>query len=148
MKRILLSAALLAASAVPVAAQSPFSPIVEANGVIYLAGQLGRDPETRRYPDDIQAQTGFALDRVKALLTDAGASLSDVVRCQVFMTQIEGFGAMNATYRTYFPVDPPARTTVGIEALAAPDALIEIECTAVRGHGQNMEARRGDQEDT
>jgi len=59
------------------------------------------------------------------------------------MTNIAGFREMNTAYRAFFPKNPPARTTVEVSALAAPDALIEIECTAVRGHGQKMESQNG-----
>lgn len=136
MKAILLTAiagALIAGSA---QAQSslPFTPVVEANGVIYLSGQLGYDPETRKLaPGGIEGQTRQTLDNIKSLLDGVGAKMSDVVRCQVFLSDASDFRAMNSVYRTYFPTQPPARTTVAT-ALVAPEAKIEIECTAVRGH--------------
>ena len=60
--------------------------------------------------------------------------MSDVVRCQVFLADIGDFGAMNDVYKTYFPVNPPARTTVAVKDIVL-GATIEIQCTAVRGHG-------------
>jgi len=109
----------------------PFSPVVEAGGVLYIAGHLGRDPKTREYDPNIGLQTAQTLQNIDATLKTVGAGLSDVVRCQVFMTDISGFAEMNRAYRQYFPANPPARTTVEVSGLAAPDALIEIECTAV-----------------
>ena len=121
------------------AQSSPFSPVIEANGVLYIAGHLGYDAKTRHYPDNITEQTRNTLDNIGATLATVTADHTDIVRCQVFMTEIEGFRDMNAAYRKFFPKNPPARTTVEVSGLAAPDALIEIECTAVRGHGQKME---------
>ena len=110
----------------------PFSPVIEADGVYYLAGHLGRNPKTRVYEPNIGAQTTQTLKNIGHTLSGVGVSMSDIVRCQVFMTDISGFSEMNRSYRQFFPTNPPARTTVEVSGLAAPDALIEIECTAVR----------------
>lgn len=109
----------------------PFSPVVEAGGVYYLAGHLGRHPDTKAYAPTIGAQTTQTLKNIGQTLLGAGVSMSDIVRCQVFMTDISEFSEMNDAYRKFFPANPPARTTVEVSGLAAPDALIEIECTAV-----------------
>ncbi len=109
----------------------PYSPVVEANGVLYLAGHLGRDPETRELAGEIEAETEQTLKNIGATLQSAGATYADVVRCQVFLADIKDFDAMNAVYRTFFPENPPARTTVAVRGLAL-DARIEIECTAVK----------------
>jgi len=141
LKTIGLSAILAAGVSLPfsVAAQTaPFSRVIEANGVIYLAGHLGRDSETRQYGKTMGAQTKATLENIGATLKTVNASHADIVRCQVFMTDISKFSEMNAAYRKFFPSNPPARTTVGVASLAAPDALIEIECTAVRGHGSKL----------
>ena len=134
--------------AIPVTAQDslPFSPVVEANGVLYLAGQIGWDAETRKFPDGIEAQTHLTLKSIGEILEGENASFEDVVRCQVFLTDPKDFRKMNAVYRTYFPKNPPARSTVAV-ALAAPDAKIEIECTAVRGHGQKMKLKNTETKD-
>ena len=141
LKTIGLSAILAAGVSLPfsVAAQTaPFSRVIEANGVIYLAGHLGRDSETRQYGKTMGAQTKATLENIGATLKTVNASHADIVRCQVFMTDISKFSEMNAAYRKFFPSNPPARTTVGVASLAAPDALIEIECTAVRGHASKL----------
>ena len=118
----------------PAATGSPFSPVIEANGVIYLAGHLGRNPQTRELPRGIEAQTRQTLMNIGATLASVNAAHADIVRCQVFLADIKDFAAMNSVYRTFFPERPPARTTVAVAGLAL-DAEIEIECTAVRGHG-------------
>jgi reactive intermediate/imine deaminase len=119
-------------AAKPAPTGAPFSRVIEAGGVVYLAGHLGRDPVARDYPAGIAAQTTQTLQNIGDTLQSVGADHSDVVRCQVFMTDISGFSEMNRAYRQFFPVNPPARTTVEIAGLAAPNALIEIECTAVK----------------
>jgi len=136
-KNICLSVVLAASISLPLIATAqtaPFSRVIEANGVIYLAGHLGRDSETRKYGKTMGAQTKATLENIGATLKTVNASHADIVRCQVFMTDISKFSEMNVAYRKFFPSNPPARTTVGVASLAAPDALIEIECTAVRGH--------------
>jgi 2-iminobutanoate/2-iminopropanoate deaminase len=110
----------------------PFSQVVEANGFVYLAGQVGDAPGSHgAVPGGIEAETRAMLDNVGRLLTAAGLGFADVVRCTVYLRDFNDFTAMNAVYREYFAVDPPARATVGVTALAA-DYAIEIEVTASR----------------
>ena len=110
----------------------PFSQVVEANGFVYLAGQVGDAPGSHgAVPGGIEAETRAVLDNVGRLLTAAGLGFEDVVRCTVYLRDLDDFAAMNAVYREYFPTDPPARATVGVTALAA-DYAIEIEVTAAR----------------
>lgn len=110
----------------------PFSQVVEANGFVYLAGQVGDAPGSHgAVPGGIEAETRAVLDNVGRLLTAAGLGFEDVVRCTVYLRDFDDFAAMNSVYREYFPTDPPARATVGVTALAA-DYAIEIEVTAAR----------------
>ena len=139
----LLATLPLSACQVAAAQSAPFSPVIEANGVLYIAGHLGYEAESRTYPDNITDQTRLTLENIGTTLASVNADHADIVRCQVFMTEIEGFQKMNAAYKAFFPKNPPARTTVEVSGLAAPDALIEIECTAVRGHGEKMELENG-----
>lgn len=147
MTRYLFLALVLAASPLPACAQTmqkprikvtqtaPFSPVIVTNGTIYLAGHLGRLPGTSTYPDGgIGPQTTQTLENIGATLSTVGATHADLVRCQVFLADIEDFDAMNTAYRAFFPQTPPARTTVAVKGLAA-NASIEIECTGVVGHG-------------
>jgi len=110
----------------------PFSQVVEANGFVFLAGQVGNAPGGHgAVPGGIEAETRAMLDNVGRLLTATGLGFEDVVKCTVYLTDFGEFAAMNAVYREYFPSEPPTRATVGVTALAA-DFRIEIEVLAVR----------------
>jgi 2-iminobutanoate/2-iminopropanoate deaminase len=110
----------------------PFSQVVEANGFVFLAGQVGDAPDSHgAVPGGIEAETRAMLDNVGRLLRAAGLDYSDVVKCTVYLRDFGDFAAMNAVYREYFPTQPPTRATVGVTALAA-DYAIEIECMAAR----------------
>jgi 2-iminobutanoate/2-iminopropanoate deaminase len=110
----------------------PFSPIVEANGFVFLAGQIGDAPgRPGPVPGGIEAETRAMLENVGRLLRAAGLDYRDVVKATVYLTDIAEFAAMNAVYREYFPVDPPTRATVAVAALVL-GARIEIEITAAR----------------
>lgn len=139
-----LAAAL--ALAVPLAAQDrqvvrgpdsiaglPFSPAIRAGGLIFVSGQIGNVPGTRQLADTgVTGQTRQTLDNIAATLTRAGSSLARVVRCTVYLTDLRDYAAMNAEYARHFPVDPPARATVGVKELVF-GARVEIECTALAG---------------
>ena len=110
----------------------PFSQVVEANGFVFLAGQVGDAPGAHgAVPGGIEPETRAMLDNVGRLLKAVGLDYHDVVRCTVYLRDFADFAPMNAVYREYFPTDPPARATVGVTALAA-DYAIEIEVTAAR----------------
>jgi len=110
----------------------PFSKVVEANGFVFLAGQVGDAPGGHgAVAGGIEAETRAMLDNVGRLLRMVGLDYGDVVRCTVYLRDFADFAAMNAVYRTYFPADAPARATVGVTALAA-DYRVEIEVTAAR----------------
>jgi 2-iminobutanoate/2-iminopropanoate deaminase len=114
------------------ASSLPFSRVVEANGFVFLAGQVGDVPGTSgAVPGGIEAETRAMLDNVARLLRAVGLDLADVVRSTVYLRDFEDFAAMNSVYREYFPTDPPARATVGVTRLAA-DFRVEIEVTAAR----------------
>ena len=109
----------------------PYSQAIRANGLIFVSGQISSDPETGAIVDDgIAAQTDRALRNVAAILTATGSSMDKVVRCNVFLTNMTDFSSMNEVYATFFPKDPPARTTVAVAQLPK-DALIEIQATAL-----------------
>ena len=110
----------------------PFSKVVEANGFVFLAGQVGDAPgHEGAVPGGIEAETKAMLDNVGRLLRAAGLDYADVVKSTVYMVDMDEFAAMNAIYRTYFPTDPPTRATVGVTRLAR-DYRIEIEVIAAR----------------
>ena len=110
----------------------PFSKVVEANGFVFLAAQVGDAPGSHGpVPGGIEAETRAMLDNVGRLLRTVGLDYRDVVRSTVYLRDFTDFAAMNAVYRTYFTTDAPARATVGVTALAA-DYRVEIEVTAAR----------------
>jgi 2-iminobutanoate/2-iminopropanoate deaminase len=110
----------------------PFSQVVEAGGLVFLAGQVGNAPGGHGpVPGGIEAETRAMLDNVGRLLRAVGLDYPDVVKATVYIVDFDEFGAMNAVYREYFPTEPPTRATVGVTRLAA-DYRIEIEVVAAR----------------
>ncbi|MEX1172303.1 MAG: RidA family protein [Chloroflexota bacterium] len=110
----------------------PFSQIVEANGFVFLAGQVGDVPgQSGAVPGGIVAETRQMLENVGRLLRAAGLDYADVVKCTVYLRDFNDFAEMNTVYREFFPTEPPTRATVGVTALAE-DFRIEIEVMATR----------------
>jgi 2-iminobutanoate/2-iminopropanoate deaminase len=111
----------------------PFSSATRVGNLLFLAGQVGNTPGTRQLADTgIAGQTRQAFENIKTVLAAAGSSLERVVKCTVFLTSMGDYLAMNAVYATYFPKDPPARSTVAGSGLAL-GARVEIECIATAG---------------
>ena len=111
----------------------PFSSATRVGNLVFLAGQVGNTPGTRQLADTgIAGQTRQAFENIKTVLAAAGSSLERVVKCTVFLTSMGDYQAMNAVYATYFPKDPPARSTVAGSGLAL-SARVEIECIATAG---------------
>jgi len=110
----------------------PFSQVVEANGFVFLAGQVGDSPGGHgAVPGGIVPETRAMLDNVGRLLNAAGLDYADVVKSTVYLRDFGDFAEFNTVYREYFPTEPPTRATVGVTALAA-DFRIEIEVIAAR----------------
>lgn len=108
-----------------------YSEVVEAGDLVFVAGQVGI-PSTRtaaEIPFESEARATF--ERVADALTLVGLDLSSVVRCTVYLTDMDRFAAMEGVFRSVFAERPPARTTVGVLALAR-DCRIEVEATATR----------------
>ena len=96
--------------------------------VIYTSGQLG---VSRDAPDStIQGQTKKALENVKAVVEAGGSTMANVLKCTVFLVDVKDFGGMNSVYSTFFPKEPPARSTVVVAALVSAAAKLEVECIA------------------
>jgi reactive intermediate/imine deaminase len=111
----------------------PYSHVVEADGWLFVTGQLATDPadDDLPIPEGIEAQTHKVFDNLKRALAGAGAALEHVVQVRIFLTEFDrDYAAMNRIYLTYFPAGRlPARTTVGITALAR-GGIIEIDMIA------------------
>ena len=111
----------------------PFSSAVRVGNVLYLSGQIGALPGTRQLADTgIVGQTRQTFENIKAVLAHAGSSLERVFKCTVFLANIADYAKMNEVYASYFPKDPPARSTVAGSGLAL-GARVEIECLATAG---------------
>ncbi|HMF69041.1 MAG TPA: RidA family protein [Phyllobacterium sp.] len=103
----------------------PLSPAVRAGDFIYISGQVAVGKDGTVIVGGIEAQTRQVMDNVKAALKLAGVDLSDVVKTFVILEDAREFAAFNKIYATYFPENPPARTT--IESRLMIDIKIEIE---------------------
>jgi 2-iminobutanoate/2-iminopropanoate deaminase len=110
----------------------PFSQVVEANGFVFVAGQVGDAPGTHGpVPGGIEAETRAMLDNVRVRLQAVGLDLRDVVKATVYLVDFDDFEAMNGVYREYFPTEPPTRATVGVTRLFS-TFRVEIEVVAAR----------------
>jgi 2-iminobutanoate/2-iminopropanoate deaminase len=107
----------------------PFSPAVRADGLLFLSGQVGQDPDTGRLAEGVAAQTAQAIRNLEAVLKVAGKTLDDVVRVGVYLTDMSSFGEMNAEYAKHFSTPYPARTTLGVAALPV-GAAVELDLVA------------------
>ena len=113
-------------------ASLPFSKVVEANGFVFLAGQIGDAPgSSGPVPGGIEAETRQALENVGGLLHAVGLDYADVVKCTLYITDFADFATVNAVYREFFRGDLPTRATVQVSALALA-AKFEIEVMAAR----------------
>lgn len=107
----------------PQGSGAPLSGAVIANGFVFVSGQTSPG-------SDVEAQTRGTLEKISALLKEAGTDMSQAVRCTVFITDITLRDRMNAVYATFFPHEPPARATIECK-LARPEMIVEIDCVAV-----------------
>lgn len=109
----------------------PFSPGVISNGLLFVAGQVGTDPQTGKLvPGGIEAETAQTIRNIKTVLDEAGATLDDEVTVTVYLSNMDDFPKMNAVYQTFFKAGSyPARTTVGVARLVF-GASVELTMTA------------------
>ncbi len=108
----------------------PFSHAVQAGDAVYLSGQTGTDAATGvLVPGDVAAQTEQVFRNLTAVLKAAGLTLEHVVKCNVFLVNMNDFQAMNAVYADHFNAPFPARSTVAVLALPR-GAQVEIEMIA------------------
>jgi 2-iminobutanoate/2-iminopropanoate deaminase len=108
----------------------PFSPAIQFGHLLFVSGQTAHEPKSGKLEDKpFPELVRQCLENVKAVLAAAGSSLDRVLKCTVFLTDMANFQAMNEVYRTYFPNDPPARSTVAVKELPG-NTPIEIECIA------------------
>ncbi len=113
------------------AAVGPYSQAIKAGNVVYCSGQIPLVPETGEIVEgDIKAQAKQSLENVKAVLTEAGATFSNVVKTTVFIVDMADFGAVNEVYAEYFGDHKPARSCVAVKELPK-GARVEVEVLVV-----------------
>lgn len=110
----------------------PYSQAIEANGFVFVSGQLPIDPATGAFAgDDIKTQTKQALLNAKAILEEAGSGMNKVCKTTVFLADIQAFADMNEVYGTFFESPCPARAAFEVAELPK-GAMVEIEMIAVK----------------
>lgn len=109
----------------------PYSQAIEVNGMLFLSGQLPIDAATGLMAEGIEEQAKQSLCNIKHILEEAGLTMANVVKTTVFLADMSLFADMNKVYSTFFEGEYPARSAVAVKALPK-DALVEIECIAVR----------------
>ena len=113
-------------------AVGPYSQAVEANGMLFVSGQIPLDPETGHIVDGgIREQTTQVLENIGAILTAAGYSFADVVKSTCLLSDMGNFKAMNETYARYYPREQPARAAFAVKELPM-GVMIEIETIAMK----------------
>jgi 2-iminobutanoate/2-iminopropanoate deaminase len=111
----------------------PYSQGIKASGFIFVAGEKGMDPVTKKIvPGGIEPETRRTLENIKAIVEEAGSDMDQVVSTFVFMTDLADFEKMNRIYAEYFKANPPGRTTVEVKSLPA-GGHVEITVTALAG---------------
>jgi 2-iminobutanoate/2-iminopropanoate deaminase len=114
------------------AAIGPYSQAIEANGTLYISGQIPVDPHTGKLVEGgITEQTEQVMQNINAILQAAGYSFSSVVKSTCFLSTMDHFAEMNRVYSKYYPSVPPARAAFSVNQLPL-GALIEIETIAVK----------------
>jgi 2-iminobutanoate/2-iminopropanoate deaminase len=111
----------------------PYSQAIDvaAGRMVIMSGQIPLDPSTGELvAGDVGAQTRQVMENLKAVLSEAGFTFGNVVRCGIFLVDLQDFAKMNEVYAEYFPSSPPARATVQVAALPRA-AKVEIDAIAV-----------------
>lgn len=114
------------------AAIGPYSQAIEANGTVFVSGQLPINPATGEFAEGgIKELTAQSLTNMKNILAEAGLTLDNVVKTSVFLAEMSDFAEMNEVYAQFFQAPFPARSAVAVKTLPK-GARVEIECIAVR----------------
>lgn len=111
------------------AAIGPYSQAIRAGGLLFVSGQIPLRPDGTMVDGDTAVQTRQVLDNLKAIVTAAGLRLEDVVKCTVYLANMDDFAAMNAVYQEFFGRAPPARAAVQVARLPR-NVLVEIDAIA------------------
>ncbi len=113
--------------------RGPYSPAVKAGGFVFVSGQIPMNPATNEFSyGDIQHETRLVLENISRILEGCGATMQNVVKCNVYLADERDFHPMNEVYVSFFGDSRPARTTVGCR-FANPNMKVEIDCIAYLG---------------
>lgn len=111
---------------------APYSIATEANGFVFVSGQVAIDPFGGPCPPEVGEQTALIMKNIGRILGDVGLGYPDIVKTTIFLADIADYAAVNEVYGTYFPEEPPARSAVQVAALPRPEFLVEIELIAAK----------------
>lgn len=110
----------------------PYSQATLANGILYVSGQIALDAESGNLVNDsIESETHKVMQNLQAILSEAGMDFSNVLKCTIFVKDLNNFGKINEIYGSYFTSNPPARETVEVSRLPK-DVNVEISCIATK----------------
>ncbi|WP_430815567.1 RidA family protein [Carboxylicivirga sp. RSCT41] len=110
----------------------PYSQAIEANGTLYISGQVPVDPATGKVvKGGIKEQTEQVMKNIAAILEEAGYSFADVVKSTCLLSDMSNFAAMNEVYGSYYKENPPARAAFAVKELPL-SVMVEIETIAVK----------------
>lgn len=109
----------------------PYSQAIEANGMVFVSGQLPINAATGTMPESIEEQARQSLENIKSILEEAGLTMNDVVKTTVYLSDMSAFADMNKVYATYFDGSYPTRSAFAVKELPK-GASVEIECIAAR----------------
>ena len=110
----------------------PYSVATEANGFVFVSGQVAIDLTGGPTPESVTAQAVLVMDNIGLILGDLGLGYSDIVKTTIFLADVSDFAAVNGVYGGYFTEAPPARSTIQAGALPLPQFKVEIEVIAAR----------------
>ena len=113
------------------AAIGPYSQALDLGNLVFVSGQIPVNPATGTMPEDVQDQARQSRANLKAILAEAGLSMTDVVKTVVFLADLNDFAAVNEVYAQAFAEPFPARSCVQVAGIPK-GAKVEIECIAVR----------------
>ncbi|MEA1874051.1 MAG: RidA family protein [Bacteroidota bacterium] len=109
----------------------PYSQAIEANGMLFISGQVPVNPENGEIPEGIEAQTEQVMKNIEAILAESGYKFSDVIKSTCLLSDMANFKQMNEIYGKYYAENPPARAAFAVKELPL-NALVEIETIAVK----------------
>ena len=108
----------------------PYSQAIQYGEQIFCSGQIALNPENMEiFGTTAAEQTKQVMENLKAVLSEAGSDLTKVLKCTIYIKNMDDFGSVNEVYGSYFPENPPARATVEVSRLPK-DVLVEIDCIA------------------